>query len=157
MPRHDELLQEFELLAQSAASANALMDRISQRLHHEMARYNWVGFYLLDPTDAGFLIVGPHVGSFTPNARIPLDRGLCGACATSGKTIVVQDVAKDHRYLPGTDMVKSEIVAPIFVRRKFAAEVDIESYFANTFGKPDQDFVEGIATLVGKYMELHKA
>jgi len=156
MPRHDELLQEFQMFAHSASSAIALMDRISQRLHHEMARYNWVGFYLLDPTDAGYLVVGPHVGSFTPNQRIPLDRGLCGACATSGKTIVVQDVAKDLRYLPGTDMVKSEIVAPIFVNKRFMAEVDIESYFANTFGKTDQDFVEGIALLVGKHMELHK-
>lgn len=153
MPRHDELLQEFQLFAPSAASVEALMERISQRLHHELARYNWVGFYLLDPQDPGFLVVGPFVGSFTPNARIPLDRGLCGACATSGKTIVVQDVAKDHRYLPGTDMVKSEIVAPVFARGKFAAEIDIESYFANTFGQTDQDFVEACAALVGKYME----
>jgi L-methionine (R)-S-oxide reductase len=156
MPRHEELLQEFQLFAQSAASVESLMERMCQRLHHELARYNWVGFYLLDPKDNHFLVVGPFVGSFTPNARIPLDRGLCGACATSGKTIVVQDVAKDHRYLPGTDMVKSEIVTPVFVKSKFAAELDIESYFANTFGPADQQFVEACAALVGTYMEIPK-
>jgi putative methionine-R-sulfoxide reductase with GAF domain len=33
--------------------------------------------------------------------------------------------------------VKSEIVVPIFVSKKLAAELDIESYFANTFTQPD--------------------
>jgi putative methionine-R-sulfoxide reductase with GAF domain len=153
MPRHEDLLTEFQLFANSARTVELLMERISERLHQELARYNWVGFYLLDPKDPNFLIVGPFVGSFTPNTRIPLDRGLCGACATTGKTIIVQDVAKDHRYLPGTDMVKSEIVVPIFNKGKFAAELDVESYFANTFPAPDQKFVEDIAALVGKYME----
>ena len=156
MPRHEDLLQEFQLFAKSAVAVEPLMERISQRLHQELARYNWVGFYLLDPKDSHFLVVGPFVGSFTPNKRIPLDRGLCGACATTGKTIIVQDVAKDHRYLPGTDMVKSEIVAPIFVKNKFAAEIDVESYFANSFPAADQSFVEAIAALVGNYMETAK-
>ncbi|MBZ5521923.1 MAG: GAF domain-containing protein [Acidobacteriia bacterium] len=153
MPSHEDLLQEFQLFARSAASVESLMERISERLHQELARYNWVGFYLLDPRDSNFLVVGPFAGSFTPNARIPFDRGLCGACATSGKTIVVHDVTNDYRYLPGTDMVKSEIVAPIFKKTKFVAEIDVESYFANTFPPADQKFVEAIAALVGKYME----
>jgi putative methionine-R-sulfoxide reductase with GAF domain len=45
--------------------------------------------------------IGPFIGSFTPNARIPLDTGLCGAAATSGQVVVVQDVSKDTRYLSG--------------------------------------------------------
>jgi GAF domain-containing protein len=128
------------------------MDRIARRLHEKMARYNWVGFYLIDPSDSGVLLVGPFVGSFTPNARIPLDTGLCGAAATTGQTIVVHDVNKDPRYLAGSSMVNSEIVVPIFVKGKLAAELDIESYFANTFDRAEQDFVEACSTLVGKYL-----
>ena len=71
------------------------MERTAKRLHQKMTRYNWTGFYLLDPADSNFLIVGPYAGSFTPNARIPLDTGLCGAAATTGKVIVVQDVSAD--------------------------------------------------------------
>jgi putative methionine-R-sulfoxide reductase with GAF domain len=37
------------------------------------------------------------------------------------------------------------------VRKKLAAELDVESYFANTFTKPEQDFVEACAAVVGKY------
>src|SRR5271154_764060 len=149
---HDELLREFRDFAASATTANSVMERIAQRLHEKMTRYNWVGFYLVDPADPGILLVGPFVGSFTPNARIPLNTGLCGAAASSGKIVVVHDVSTDPRYLSGSPMVKCEIVVPIFVKNKLAAELDVESYFAGTFTKAEQDFVEACAGVVGKHL-----
>lgn len=149
---HEELLREFQDFALNAPSATAIMERIAQRLHEKMTRYNWVGFYLVDPADPGILLVGPFVGSFTPNARIPLDTGLCGAAARSGQVVVVHDVSTDSRYLSGSPMVKCEIVVPIFVKNKLVAELDIESYFAGTFIRAEQEFVEACATVVGKYL-----
>src|SRR5580698_6271433 len=149
---HEELLREFQDFARAAPTAKSLMEHIAQRLHEKLTRYNWVGFYLLDPADPGILLVGPFVGSFTPNARIPLSTGLCGAAASSGKVVVVHDVSTDPRYLSGSTMVKCEIVVPIFVKNKLAAELDVESYFAGTFTKPEQDFVEACAAVVGKYL-----
>ena len=128
------------------------MQRVADRLHEKLTRYNWAGFYLVDPADPGFLIVGPYAGSFTPNARIPLKTGLCGAAASSGQVIVVQDVSKDPRYLAGSSLVKSEIVVPIFVNKKLAAELDIESYFADTFNKSEQEFIEACAVVVANYL-----
>jgi len=152
MLEHQTLLREFQDFAKTAPTANSVMERICQRLHEKMTRYNWVGFYLVDPADAGYLIVGPYAGSFTPNARIPLNRGLCGAAASSGQVVVVQDVSKDPRYLAGSNLVKSEIVVLIYVKKKLAAELDIESYFADTFGKSDQEFIEGCAKLMADYL-----
>lgn len=150
---HDELLQEFRSYAKSARSTQALMEHLAIHLHEKMTRYNWTGFYLVDPADSNFLIVGPFAGSFTPNARIPLDKGLCGAAAKTGQVVVVQDVSKDPRYLAGaTTMVKSEIVVPIFAHKKLAAELDIESYFVDTFTKAEQVFVESCAGIVGNYL-----
>jgi GAF domain-containing protein len=149
---HEELLREFRDFALAAPNAKSLMERIGQRLHEKMTRYNWVGFYLLDPADPGFLLVGPFVGSFTPNARIPLNTGLCGAAASSGQVVVVHDVSTDPRYLSGSTMVKCEIVVPILVKNKLAAELDVESYFAGTFTQSEQDFVEACAAIVGKYL-----
>ena len=146
-----ELLQELQRYAASASTAKALMEEIAKRLHENMARYNWVGFYLVDPADAGYLIVGPYAGSFTPNARIPLSRGLCGAAASSGQVVVVQDVSKDPRYLAGSNLVKSEIVVPIYVKKKLVAELDIESYFADTFTKSEQELIEGCAKVLAGY------
>jgi putative methionine-R-sulfoxide reductase with GAF domain len=118
MHEHQKLLREFQDFATTAPTIKSVMERIAQRLHGKMARYNWVGFYLVDPADPGVLLVGPFVGSFTPNARIPLNKGLCGAAASSGQIIVVQDVSTDPRYLPGSNLVKSEIVVPIFVKKQ---------------------------------------
>jgi L-methionine (R)-S-oxide reductase len=147
-----ELLQELQKYAAAAPTAKALMEQIAKRLHENKARYNWVGFYLVDPADAGYLIVGPYAGSFTPNARIPLSRGLCGAAASSGQVVVVQDVSKDPRYLAGSNLVKSEIVVPIYVKKKLAAELDIESYFADTFTRSEQELTESCARILAGYL-----
>lgn len=155
MPAHEELLKEFQVFSQTAPNAKSLMEHISQRLHEKLTRYNWVGFYLVDPADSGVLVVGPFAGSFTPNARIPLNNGLCGAAATSGQTVVVHDVAKDPRYLAGSPLVQSEIVVPIFVRNKLEAELDIESYFSGTFTPTEQDFSESCADVVRSYLEAN--
>jgi L-methionine (R)-S-oxide reductase len=152
MSLHEELLEDFRGFAKSAPTAKALMQRIAERLHEKVSRYNWVGFYEVDPTDSGILLVGPFAGSFTPNARIPLNVGLCGAAASTGQTVVVDDVAKDPRYLAGSNLVKSEIVIPIFVKKKLAAELDIESYFTATFNKTEQKFAEECAALVEAYL-----
>jgi L-methionine (R)-S-oxide reductase len=151
-PTQKELLQELQDYSQTAPSVQAVMERMAKRLHEKMTRYNWTGFYLVDPADPGYLIVGPYAGSFAPNTRIPLNSGLCGAAATDGQVVVVQDVSTDPRYLAGSSLVKSEIVVPIFAKKKLAAELDIESYFADTFTKPEQEFVEGCAGVIANFL-----
>ncbi|MFZ0760749.1 MAG: GAF domain-containing protein [Candidatus Sulfotelmatobacter sp.] len=149
---HEELLQEFQDFARAASTTESVMEHIAQRLHEKVTRYNWVGFYLIDPADADVLVIGPFVGSFTPNARIPLSTGLCGAAASTGQTVIVDDVTKDKRYLAGSSLVKAEIVVPIFAKNKLAAELDVESYFTNAFSKAEREFVEGCAAVVGRYL-----
>ncbi|HET9281955.1 MAG TPA: GAF domain-containing protein [Candidatus Angelobacter sp.] len=156
MSNHQALLEDFSTYARSAPNATALMTHISQRLHEQLARYNWVGFYLVDPHDPGILVVGPYVGSFSPNQRIPINKGLCGAAATTRQTVVVNDVASDPRYLSGSEIVKANMVVPIFAQKELVAELDIESYFANTFTRAEQTFAESIAVIVGKFMEKKK-
>ena len=149
---HEELLSELQSYALTAPTARSVMERIANRLHERMTRYNWAGFYLVDPTDSNYLIVGPFAGSFTPNARIALNTGLCGAAASKGQVVVVQDVSTDPRYLAGSSLVKSEIVVPIYANKKLAAELDIESYFADTFTQSEQEFVEACANLIADYL-----
>ena len=148
-----KLLEEFAAFAKIAPSPDALMRHVADELHEKMTRYNWVGFYLIDPVDPNYLVVGPFAGSFTPNARIPLGKGLCGAAAASGKVVVVDDVTQDPRYLPGSSMVKSEVVVPIFASKKVVAELDAESYFANTFLEDERKFVEACAQVVATRMK----
>ena len=66
-PVHKELFHELQTYALTAPTAQSVMERTANRLHEKMTRYNWAGFYLIDPADPGYLIVGPFAGSFTPN------------------------------------------------------------------------------------------
>ena len=83
---------------------------------------------------------------------IPLNQGICGAAASSGKTIVVDDVSKDPRYLACSLETKSEIVVPVFVKNQVAGELDIDSHFPAAFG-PRTRLVQYCAELVGKKLE----
>jgi putative methionine-R-sulfoxide reductase with GAF domain len=153
MSKHKELLHELEMHERSAVGVEGLMAHICQRLHEEMARYNWVGFYVADASVPRTLFLGPYVGSFLPLERVSFDVGLCGAAASNQRTVVVNNVATDLRYVSATTMVKSELVVPVMANKKLVAEIDVESYFSGTFTENDQEFVESCAALVGRFME----
>lgn len=130
------------------------MEGVCNLLHDRMLKYNWVGFYLLEPgAQPPMLVLGSFVGAMTPHTRIPLNQGICGAAASSGKTIVVADVSKDPRYLSCSLETKSEIVVPVFVHGQVAGELDIDSHFAAAFGEDDEELVQYCAELVGKKLE----
>jgi L-methionine (R)-S-oxide reductase len=149
---HEKLLKEFETLANSADNLNSFLQHISQRLHEELTRYNWVGFYFMEAPAFDTLVLGPYAGSFIPLNRIPLEKGLCGAAARSQQTVCINNVAKDPRYVGG-DMVKANIVVPIFINKRVAAELCIESYFAEAFDSTETKFIETCAALVGRVMQ----
>jgi GAF domain-containing protein len=130
------------------------MERISVLLNKEMLKYNWVGFYMLEAgANPPVLVLGHYQGAMTPHTRISLHQGICGAAASSGKTVVVDDVKKDPRYLACSLETKSEIVVPVFVKGKVAGELDIDSHFLAAFGEEDRELVEYCAELVGKRLE----
>ena len=150
-----ELALELEKLAEKAASAEEQMSSIVSRLHERLLKYNWVGFYMLEqkPGVDPVLVLGPFEGAMTPHTRIPLNQGICGAAASSGHTVVVDDVNKDARYLACSLETKSEIVVPIFVKDKVVGELDVDSHFAAAFGPDDRRLVEHCARLVGRFLE----
>ena len=151
--RYKELLSRIEQARTTAGSVEALMQSISDMLHGEIARFNWVGFYLLSKTDPDALVLGPFTGSFAPVERVPLHQGLCGAAASLAKSVVVNDVSSDPRYLSGSALVKSEMVSPVVVKGKVVAEIDVNSYFSATFGRDEQDLVETCAAAVAKRLD----
>jgi L-methionine (R)-S-oxide reductase len=156
MSQYNELLLEFESFGRDTGNTESLMQHMADRLHEVMTRYNWVGFYWMQSPNFDALVCGPYAGSFTPTPRIPLDKGLCGAAATSGRTVVINDVKKDPRYL-GSDLVKSNIVVPIFQKNRVMAELCIESYFGDAFPLAEQRFIESCAAIVGSALKRSAA
>jgi L-methionine (R)-S-oxide reductase len=153
--KNSDVMREVDEAARAARSADELMNAICERLHQGMLKYNWVGFYMIEE-DAGerVLLLGRFVGSMTPHTRIQLNQGICGAAASTGKTVVVDDVNSDQRYLACSIETKSEIVAPIFVRGQVVGEIDIDSHFSAAFTADDRQLVEHCAELVGRRLEM---
>jgi len=147
-----DLKTEVAELAATARSAHELMSQMVKLLQERMLKYNWVGFYMLEnpPGQPPMLVLGAFQGAMTPHTRIPLHQGICGAAASTGKTVVVDDVSLDPRYLACSLETKSEIVVPIFVRGKVAGELDIDSHFPAAFKEEDRELVEYCANLVGQ-------
>jgi len=155
-PEPKDLVPELDALAAAATSAHELMTAIVGLLHKNLLKYNWVGFYMIEKEPAeDMLVLGPFKGSMTPHTRIPLNQGICGAAASTGKTVVVDDVNSDPRYLACSTETKSEIVVPIFVRGEVKGELDIDSHFPAAFGIDDRAMCEHVAKLVGQWMENH--
>jgi L-methionine (R)-S-oxide reductase len=147
-----DLLRELESDATTLAP-ETLMQRICERLA-QLPNFNWVGFYMLaEEGGEKVLHLGPFVGAPTPHTRIPLNQGICGAAVSQGKTIVVDDVNSDPRYLACSLETKAEIVAPIRVRGEIVGEIDIDSHTHAAFGPRERELVERCAELVGRALE----
>jgi L-methionine (R)-S-oxide reductase len=149
-----DVRKEVDSLNAGTPTADQLMEGITVVLNKQMLKYNWVGFYMLEAdADPPALVLGHYQGAMTPHTRISLHQGICGAAASSGKTVVVDDVSKDSRYLACSIETKSEIVVPIFARGKVTGELDIDSHFLAAFTTEDRELVEYCARLVGQRLE----
>ena len=146
MKAPERLLEIVRAAALRAPSARDLMEGVARLLQAERPHYSWVGFYLMNGADE--LVVGPYAGKPTPHVRIPLERGICGAAASSGESIIVDDVNSDPRYLACSLETRSEIVVPIKRAGMVLGEIDVDSDRPSAFTSSDQRLLERIAEIV---------
>lgn len=139
------LLDKAKNLAETTNDPHELMAAIVRLLRQEEEYFSWVGFYLLEGEE---LVLGPYEGKPTPHTRIPLDQGICGAAAFSGKTIIVDDVKSDPRFIACSLDTRSEIVVPISYQGRILGEIDIDSDAMAAFGRADQKLLESLAEIL---------
>jgi L-methionine (R)-S-oxide reductase len=148
-----EILSEIERSSATSDDVLTLQEFTVRLIAARLPHYNWVGFYMLDRNDADVLVLGPFHGAPTDHVRILVTEGICGAAVAQGKTVIVDDVSADPRYLSCSIETKSEIVVPIRVRDKVVGEIDIDSHDLSAFGPDDRTFLEKCARLIGGFME----
>src|SRR4029077_2486890 len=133
-----EIVDDLDRVSRASGSVEDLMWEIVKLLRGRVLKYSWVGFYMIEksvPGRARMLALGPFQGAMTPHTRIPLNQGICGAAASTGKTVIVDDVSKDQRYLACSTETKSEIVVPVFVNGKVVGEREHPSHFPRALGR----------------------
>ncbi len=91
--------------------------------------------------------------------RFKLGVGITGACAETGRSIVVDDVTLDPRYIPylpppSPDPVRSEICVPATLADgQIIGLLNVESFAKSAFGGHDRIFLETISALTAGVME----
>jgi GAF domain-containing protein len=140
--------QYAQLLAQARALMHGERDRIanaanlSALLWHALPDLNWCGFYLFDGTE---LVVGPFQG-LPACIRIPLDKGVCGAAASSGQTQRVADVNAFPGHIACDSASRSEVVVPLSMADgTLVGVLDLDSPKPARFDVEDQHGLEAIA------------
>jgi GAF domain-containing protein len=142
-----EILDSVRSLVSGTPDATSLLAEVVSLLRRERPHYHWVGVYLLQGEE---LVLGPYVGKPTPHIRIPLNQGICGAAASTGQTLIVDDVNADPRYLACSLETRSEIVVPIRHQGRILGEIDIDSDQPAAFTPLDQDLLQAVAALLAE-------
>ena len=142
-----------EQYAQLAGQARALVhgepDRIanaanlSALVYHALPDLNWVGFYFHDGKE---LVVGPFQG-LPACVRIALDRGVCGAAASTRQTQRIADVEAFPGHIACDAASRSELVVPLVHDGKLVGVFDLDSPRLDRFDAHDQDGLESIARI----------
>lgn len=144
---YDDILRSLQTAIEQAPSHTAAMLQAVTVLRDQMPDYSWVGIYLLEGEE---LVLGPFLGKPSPHTRIPLTQGICGAAASHKKTIVVDDVDADPRYLACSLETRSEIVVPILRGSQVLGELDVDSDKRAAFGAADRELLESIASILAR-------
>jgi L-methionine (R)-S-oxide reductase len=119
----------------------AAMATLNALLHHGFGHL-WTGFYLL--VSPRKLLVGPYQGTLGC-LEIEVGRGVCGAAAAAGRTIVVPDVHAFPGHITCDARSRSEIVVPVWDReRTLLGVLDIDSEHPGAFDGEDQQGLESL-------------
>ncbi len=114
---------------------------LSALVYHGLPDLNWAGFYFFDGTE---LVVGPFQG-LPACVRIPLDKGVCGAAASTRQTQRVADVHAFPGHIACDSASRSELVVPLFAGDTLIGVFDLDSPVPDRFDVDDQYGLETIA------------
>ncbi|ATS40289.1 MULTISPECIES: GAF domain-containing protein [Xanthomonas] len=141
--------QYAQLTAQAQALVHGEPDRIANAanlaalIFHSLPSLNWAGFYFYDGRE---LVVGPFQG-LPACVRIPLDKGVCGAAASTRQSQRIADVDAFPGHITCDSASRSELVIPLVKGDALIGVLDLDSPELDRFDADDQRGLEAIAQL----------
>jgi GAF domain-containing protein len=135
-----ELVQLTEAIISNESDVIANMANVSALLFERLADVNWVGFYRRIDDE---LVLGPFQGKVAC-IRIPVGKGVCGTCVSSGEVQRVNDVHQFDGHIACDVSSNAELVLPIKVAGRIVAILDIDSTVHGRFTKEDEQGINQI-------------
>ena len=143
--KRSQLVNGIQSAIATATSRQRVLEVAVKLIDDHSEDFNWTGFYMLD---GDVLRVGPYIGPETEHTVIELNRGICGAAASQKKTVVVDDVRSDPRFLACSIHTRSEIVVPLLDGETVIGEIDIDSNRPKNFTTEDREMLEAVAKVI---------
>ena len=139
-----KLEQQLAALLHGERDAIANQANTAALLWQTLPDLNWAGFYRFDGSE---LVLGPFQGK-SACVRIQVGRGVCGAAAIMGKTVVVPDIHEFPGHIACDAASRSEIVVPLVKDGNLLGVLDLDSPLLNRFDAADKSGLENIARIL---------
>jgi len=141
---YNDVARQIAAVIEGETSVTARYATAACLLNEAFDYFFWTGFYVVDPLKPNELVVGPYQGTLGC-LRIPFGKGVCGACAQKGETLIVKDVHEFPGHIACDSRSNSEIVVPVFDKDgKLAAVLDVDSTEIGSFDEDDKIGLEAI-------------
>ncbi len=138
--QYAELHRQMTALLAGEDNPIANAGNFSALVMASLSGLNWCGFYFFDGTE---LVLGPFQGK-PACLRIPLNRGVCGAAASSRQTQLVPNVHDFPGHIACDAASQSEIVVPLVRDGALIGVWDVDSPMLNRFDMDDQRGMEAL-------------
>ncbi|MEM7051799.1 MAG: GAF domain-containing protein [Acidobacteriota bacterium] len=136
--REKERAERLDLLAQVARIIAAgldlddLLDNAAEAIHRLLGYAN-VAIPVIDPAEPETLVLRAVGGSYRNLIqevyRLPVAQGIMGAAVRERRTMLVQDVHRDSRYVPtpGSEAIQAELAVPILLAGEVLGVLNVET------------------------------
>lgn len=138
MTDYSELERRLTALIHGVPHFIANLANASALLFDTLEDINWAGFYHMEQ---GRLVLGPFQGK-PACIEIPLNKGVCGAAASKGETVLVKNVHEFPGHIACDSASNSEIVIPIRKKGAVVGVLDIDSPSLGRFTEDDKEGLE---------------
>ena len=139
-----EITPQIAALVKGESDLTANLANISAALK-EAFDFFWVGFYVVKDHQ---LVLNAFQGTIACT-RIDFDKGVCGHCWATRKTVIVPDVEAFPGHIACSSASKSEIVLPVFDKAGDVAMVlDVDSDALDDFSEIDAAGLNEIVKII---------
>jgi signal transduction protein with GAF and PtsI domain len=123
----DRILDAAVRMTEATSGSIILIDRATSSLSIEAAR--------------GFAV------RVVKTTRLKIGKGITGWVAAHAKTVRVDDVRKDKRYVSLKKNIRSELASPLILNREVIGVINVDSTRIGAFSEEDEQAIETLATL----------
>ncbi len=140
------LIEAAEVVANHPLDLDDLL-RALAGLVRKVVDYQLFAVLLAD--EGGVLSIRYSIG-FRPELvktlRVRPGEGITGEAAEQRKSVVVDDVTRDPRYIAAIDAVRSEMAVPLIARGHLTGVIDLQSSATAAFGERERAILELVAS-----------